>query len=523
MFVGYPRTITLTAESLIKDCHMKSSQLQRLFDFTCAAIGLLVLWPVLVVVALVVKLHDGGPVFFRAKRVGKGGKPFNLLKFRGMIADADKLGPALTARDDNRITPIGRVLRKLKVDELPQLFNVLKGDMSLVGPRPEDPKFVALYTPEQRKVLECRPGMTSPVSLYLRNEESLFTGRDWVRDYCERILPHKLKTELAYAQQRTILSDVMVILETILSIVILNKRFLRMILSLRNRHFLVMDVLFALVAPAIGLVVRLDGFKDFGTYLQPLAIYTISALVIKIAIFLPAKFYDRYWQYAGVRDAEVVVVAGLAAWGTLIVLFFGILQPLGLIASGFPRLTPFVDGAFTMFQVSAVRFLARLSFEHNEQLRTVTLKKRVAIVGAGAAGSMIVKAMLTCPSLKMEPVGFFDDDAHKCGMRIHGIDVLGTIADIPNVLRQDSLDEVVIALPSAPAEVVRKVVLMCETMGVTAMTISRVFEILEETPQVSDIPAAEMADLLHKDAVETKAGNHSRRRLGSRYGIMWPS
>jgi perosamine synthetase len=486
---------------------MTPSRTQRVVDLISAAIGTLLLLPVFGVVGLLVKIHDGGPVFYRAKRVGRGGKPFNLLKFRTMIADADKRGPALTARGDSRITPIGRVLRKIKLDELPQLLNVLKGDMSLVGPRPEDPRFVELYTPEQRKVLECRPGITSSVSLYLKNEESLLTGDDWVKDYCERILPHKLKTELAYIRQRTILSDVTVILRTILSLAILNKNFFGMILSLRNRHFLAIDILFALVAPAIGLVVRLDGFSDFGTYFQPLVIYTLSALLVKLAIFYPARFYDRYWWYAGIHDEEVLAVAGIATWGALIGVFFGILEPVGLIPLSFPHSIPFIDGTLTVFQVGAVRFLSRLSFERNEQLQTVTLKKQVAIVGAGSAGAMIAREMRANPYLNMEPTGFFDDDAYKQGMRIHGVKVLGTIAEIPKVVEHDSFEEVIIALPRASAEVVRNVALMCETLGIATRTIPGVFEILEGAARVSDIPDVDMADLLRRDGAETKAAD----------------
>ena len=497
---------------------MTTSRIQRFFDLVAAVIGLLFLLPVFGVVGLLIKLHDGGPVFYRAKRVGKGGELFNLLKFRGMIANADKLGPALTARDDRRITPIGRVLRKLKLDELPQLFNVLKGDMGLVGPRPEDPKFVALYSPEQRKVLDCRPGITSPVSLYLRNEASLWTSEDWVKDYCERILPYKLKAELAYMQQRTIVSDLAVVLKTILSIFILNKAFFGFILSLRNRHLLAVDILFACIAPAIGLAVRLDGFKDFGTYFQPLAIYSISALVVKLAVFFPARFYNRCWRYASVHDEEVLATACLAACGMVIGLFFGILKPIGLLTSEFPRSIPFIDGVLTMFQVGAVRFLVRLSSEHNEQMKTLTLRKRVAIVGAGAAGSMVAKEMLTNPSLNMEPVGFFDDDVSKQGMRIHGVEVLGNIAESSKVLGQDSIEEVIIALPKESAELIRNVVLMCETLGVATRTISKVFESLEVAARVSDIPNTEIAYLLRRDGVEAKAeeavasANHIHRK-----------
>ena len=124
--------------------------------------------------------------------------PFRLYKFRRMVSDADKQGPGITATGDSRITRVGRFLRRTKIDELPQLINVLSGDMSLVGPRPEDPRYVTLYTPEQRRVLAVRPGITSAASLAYRHEEQLLAGADWETVYREEVLPAKLAIDLEY-------------------------------------------------------------------------------------------------------------------------------------------------------------------------------------------------------------------------------------------------------------------------------------------------------------------------------------
>ena len=145
----------------------------RSLEIILATIGLLLLSPVLIVLALIIKLDDGGPVFYRARRIGRDGHEFALLKFRSMIAGADKRGDGLTTMNDSRVTPMGSFLRRRKLDELPQLFNVLVGDMSFVGPRPEDPRYVEIYTAEQRRVLSTRPGITSPASIEFRNEETL--------------------------------------------------------------------------------------------------------------------------------------------------------------------------------------------------------------------------------------------------------------------------------------------------------------------------------------------------------------
>jgi lipopolysaccharide/colanic/teichoic acid biosynthesis glycosyltransferase len=149
--------------------------------------------------------------------VGRRGKPFRIWKFRTMVVDAAVLGPPLTVGEDPRITPIGRWLRKLKLDELPQLFNVLVGEMSLVGPRPEVPKYVALYSPEQRRVLDCRPGITDPASLAYFNENELLAGAAEPQAvYIAQIMPAKLQINAEYAARATLASDLMIILRTLL-------------------------------------------------------------------------------------------------------------------------------------------------------------------------------------------------------------------------------------------------------------------------------------------------------------------
>jgi lipopolysaccharide/colanic/teichoic acid biosynthesis glycosyltransferase len=187
----------------------------RLLDFLAAAIGLVILSPALAIVGLGVKLTSPGPIFYRALRVGKGGKLFRLYKFRTMVVGADRVGPGITVAGDRRITRLGQFLRRTKIDELPQLLNVLRGEMSLVGPRPEDPHYVALYTPEQRRVLAARPGITSPASLAFRDEATSLQGPDWERKYVQEIMPCKLEIELRYLAHRSALTDLSLILATI--------------------------------------------------------------------------------------------------------------------------------------------------------------------------------------------------------------------------------------------------------------------------------------------------------------------
>lgn len=180
---------------------------KRILDLAVATLGLVVLSPVLFVIGLGIKLDSAGPVFYRGTRAGKDGTPFRILKFRTMVDDAAR-GKGITMHNDPRVTRVGRLLRRTKLDELPQLWNLLRGEMSLVGPRPEDPQYLQYYTPRQRAVLTVLPGITSVASIAFPREEELLQGNQWEETYIRQILPQKLELELAYLERRTFWSDV---------------------------------------------------------------------------------------------------------------------------------------------------------------------------------------------------------------------------------------------------------------------------------------------------------------------------
>ena len=185
-----------------------------MFDVVAAAMGLTLLSPVLALAALAIKLDDGDAVFYSQTRVGRDFRLFKLVKFRSMAPGADRSG-LLTAPGDSRITRVGRFLRKYKLDELPQLFNVLKGDMQLIGPRPEVERYVCLFRADYSVLLEDPPGITDPASISYRNEEKVFNGEPIEEQYVSQILPDKLRISLAYQQRRNWFSDVWVLLQTL--------------------------------------------------------------------------------------------------------------------------------------------------------------------------------------------------------------------------------------------------------------------------------------------------------------------
>jgi len=190
--------------------------LKRVVDVCLAGAGLLLLAPVLLVLAVVIVANDWGPVFYRGVRIGRGGRPFRIYKFRTMVVDAERLGASSTAGDDPRITAIGAFLRRYKVDELPQLINVLVGDMSLVGPRPQVAWAVELYRPDERMLLDVRPGMTDPASIRFRNEAEILRGSpDPDRTYLEKIAPEKHRLGLEYVRRQSIALDMRILVATV--------------------------------------------------------------------------------------------------------------------------------------------------------------------------------------------------------------------------------------------------------------------------------------------------------------------
>ena len=191
---------------------------KRVFDLVSSVIGLVVLSPVLVVVSLLVWLGDRGPVFFRQERVSRGGRLFRIHKFRTMrVANS---GSQVTSADDDRITPLGKVLRKTKLDELPQLIDVALGDMSLVGPRPEVPRYVAMWGDEARaEILSVRPGITDPAAIAYRNEQDeLAAAEDPEAHYTQVILPRKVAMYRDYVRNRSFTGDIKVILGTLAAV-----------------------------------------------------------------------------------------------------------------------------------------------------------------------------------------------------------------------------------------------------------------------------------------------------------------
>ena len=199
----------MDSSSVSKDQHIRPNWAKRSFDILFAGTTLLLSSPLFLVGSLLAKVQSTGPVFYKAKRVGKGGTIFEMYKFRTMVVNADQIGIGLTTHKDSRVTRIGRFLRFTKLDELPNLINVVKGEMSLIGPRPEAPKYVKYYTETQRQILLVKPGITGPSQIANRNEEKKLAAQpDPEHYYITKLMPKKLELDLQYVVTQGFISDI---------------------------------------------------------------------------------------------------------------------------------------------------------------------------------------------------------------------------------------------------------------------------------------------------------------------------
>ena len=281
------------------------------------------------------------------------------------------------------------------------------------------------------------------------------------------------------------------------------------LLRLRNRHFLLLDALILCVTPTLALMLRVDGAQALETYAPGLLLYTAVALLIRLALFYLLGLYARYWRYASIDELIQIVTAGVVSTMLVVAVFFGVRIPaLGICdalepACALPRSIPFIDALLVVLAVGATRFSVRAAAMHTQRGRRNRSLERVLIVGAGEAGTMIVREMNANPQLGLDPAGFVDDDPEKHGTRIRGLPVLGDRNALPYLVEEHKIDQVIIAMPTAPGKAIREVLAICEHAGVPAKTMPGMYELLGGQVSVSQLRNVQIEDLLRRDAVET--------------------
>jgi len=481
--------------------HLKTPSFIRSLDLVASSVGLLLLSPFLVLIALLVKLTSPGPALYAAERVGRHRRRFKMYKFRSMVHQADRQGPGLTLKNDARITRLGRFLRRTKLDELPQLINVFKGEMSIVGPRPEDPQYVAHYTPDQRRVLAARPGLTSPASVYYHDEEDLLDGEDWETRYLSQIMPHKLALDLAYLRQRSIWTDLRIIAKTAIT-VLRGDQILDALVNIRNRHIFGIDLLLLLLIPIAALSLRLEGFSWWPNLAAATIFYLLISLLIKLPTFFSMGLYNRYWRYAGVEDLLRVAVAVGVSTLFLTVLVVTEHHTMRYYQVAMYRTVPIMDGILTLVAIGGIRLGIRGLYHWHQRHQRILGGRRVLIIGAGESGSIVVNEMRANPQLNMEPVAFIDDDPAKVGSHIRGLPVLGCCHHIPALVEQHQIQRIIVAIPSAPLARQQEIKAICQQTGLVTHTLPGVYQILAGHKTISRVPQFDINQLLPRPPVK---------------------
>ncbi len=425
--------------------------IKRGLDIFAAVIGILIFWPFVVLVAILIKIEDPGPVFYRGRRVGMGGKIFKILKFRTMYERPESyLGSPITASDDDRITPIGRWLRDTKLNELPQLWNVLNGDMSLVGPRPEDPEiFLTLPENYREKIVSVRPGITSPASIMYHDEEKILTSKNLMDDYAELILPNKMRMDLLYVRYHNLINDFDTLFWTFAILIFrIGKQNIREgwlyngPIARFVRHYLNWFMIDFITASA-GIVSVGLGWRLF----EPLDLGISNALILGIILAFSFSISNSIlevnlisWQQAGAGDSIKLIISCLLVGIFYIILnvYVGIIPQLTTLFIAIACLV--VLGAFV-----GVRYRSRLIMGIatrwiNSRQSSIGVYERALIIGAGNAGKFTTWT-LKHPDFRhfYKVIGYVDDAPGKQGMRFDGIKVLGTTADIPNLVTKHNI------------------------------------------------------------------------------------
>lgn len=285
---------------------------------------------------------------------------------------------------------------------------------------------------------------------------------------------------------------------------------------MRNRHLFLLDIVLLAVTPTLALVMRLDSTAWVASYASALIKFTILALIIKLVIFFLFGLYRRYWRYASVDELVSIILAVGSATLIIAGVFFGV-SILGLDNTlSLPRSVPFIDGLLTLVVVGGSRFSVRVAAHKRRRSEQKNNSKAVLIVGAGDAGTVIAREMLSSRQINIDPVGFVDDDPNKQKKSIHGIPVLGTRKDIPRLVKQYDVEEVVIAIPTAPGNVIREIRTLCEAASVPSRTIPGMYEILSGQISVSQLRNVDIEDLLRREPISINAQDVEKMLSGKR-------
>lgn len=466
---------------------------KRLFDILAALFGLLILTPFWIAIAVAIKRDSPGPVFFKGRRMGKNGRLFKIYKFRTMRCDSNcSQGAPITASDDPRITPIGHFLRRTKLNELPQLLNVLKGDMSLVGPRPEDYD-IALEWPEdvRKEILSVRPGITSPASIFYRDEEKLLKGEGFLDDYLAKILPNKQRLDQLYIRNQNLLTDLDILAMTFVTLLPAMREksidegylFGGPVLMFFRRvvPWFLVDIVVATISVGLsGIAWRISTVINLG-----IGVFIILALVIAVLTSLINMIFGLQrvsWQHA---SSAYVIDIGFSVGLTMAMMW---------AFNRFVVPDPWIP--FSMFWLIGVTvYIGLVGVRYRERLLSsvayrwlifrggnTAFAERIIIVGAGRLGelaSWLIQRSAYATVFGL--IGHVDDDFRKQGMRIGGLEVLGTISSLPSLVEKYQADILLVAIENCTPSQRKRILEICRSTQSRIIELPDLVKVLEKS------------------------------------------
>ncbi|HNN43272.1 MAG TPA: SDR family NAD(P)-dependent oxidoreductase [Nitrospira sp.] len=490
--------------------------MKRAVDIVGALIGLLLTWPLWVLAAIAIRLDSPGPVFFTQTRMGRDRRPFLIYKFRTMTADAPSKGGQLTIGQDARVTGVGAVLRQYKIDELPQLWNILTGDMSLVGPRPEVPRYVNMFPEAYTDILAARPGLTDLASLKYIDEAAVLAASDSPEEeYVTVVLPEKIRLARFYVQHASTILDLAIVIQTLLCLLKIpvvvcdlpdlqvarpsqatdfGPRCLAFILKWRRPLIVLLDMGLMALANYLAFWLRFDGRipeAEWGTFLLILP----WVLAIRTVAFIMFRLNEGLWRYTSLWDLRNIVVGVVSS--TLVLYAW---TRWGMGVREYPRSIFIIDAILLISFSAGVRLPRRI-------LREAVIyrpKKTVLIIGAGDRGERVVREMKLNANSRYQPIGFIDDHASLRFKRIHGVKVLGSREDLPYVLSTERPDEVILALPQITPDVLRQIMADLGPFRVSVKMLPSMQDLLGDRSAVSQIRNVAVEDLLARAPVHMK-------------------
>jgi lipopolysaccharide/colanic/teichoic acid biosynthesis glycosyltransferase len=437
----------------------------RIIDIIIALIGLTLLLLGLPVIAFFIKVDSRGPVFYKCDRVGLNGKVFKMYKFRTMYENPANLGPSLSPLGDPRVTPVGKVLRRLKLNEIPQFFNVLKGDMSLIGPRPESLDLAQAYPEFAQKIFTVKPGLMGPNQILGRNEEEIYPpGVDPVKFYLEQCLPRKVAVDLDYIDNKSVLRDLKYLLLGVKVTVTeaISRRHLADNLS--QLFMLGCDACLCVLSFSLALYIRFGNADHPLAYIGPFVKILPLTVLARMPIFIYLGFYHTLIRHLSFYDIKRVI-KGVA----LSSLFLVVVTFLAGFMKGYSRAVFIIDWlCLTSLLIGYRTLLMTVHHYYVGQTNSPGKRKNVVILGAGDAGELCLRYLQKEQEPAYNIVGFIDDNPQKRGKRIGGVRILGDRHHLGLVAKIYNVREVFIAIPSATESEIKKILDLCVNLGLAS-------------------------------------------------------